>query len=238
MSDSPTPEFFHELDQLLGRYPQYAREILDQHFPVPSFQVFHSSIRSFFADRRSNEACHAIARFIIHPFITALTSCANRLVSEALLDVVKSIPEIFMDEVVRPIVFDQNSRVYQFELLQRLLTEPIFSERALVAVFAGRSPSLEAPMKHDACSFLRSAIQASPPLADADLAHIMLHLRTQIAHNPDETSPLFMLLLGKHAESLQPEAGRDRLRQTALSIVECLSSRLQTVANRLLKCET
>jgi hypothetical protein len=160
-------------------------------------------VRAFLGNRRSGEGCQAIARLIIRTFIVSLSSLANGLVNEALFEVVQSISGIFMDDVVQPIAVDEDSQVYQFELLQRLFTRLIFSEHGLMGVFANRSPSLEAPLKPEACSFVRCAIQASHPLADMDLAHIMLHLRTQIAHNPDQASPLFMLLLGKHSESLQ-----------------------------------
>jgi hypothetical protein len=228
-SSPSTPEFFGELDGLVARYPQHTRDILEQHLAVPSFQAFHGAITAFFGDNRSLEGCQGIARFVVRPFIASLTSSANRLVSDALFVMAPLIPDIFMDEVVRPIVFDENSKVYQFELLQRLFKNANFSEYALSHLFSNRSPSLEGPIKSEALNFLRSAIQASPPLTASNLAHVMLHLRTQIAHNPDQASPLFIIFLSKHTESLTPD-----LRDLALSIIATLSPRLQKVASKLL----
>jgi hypothetical protein len=157
-----------------------------------------------------------------------LTSSANRLISDALFLVSPLIPEIFIDDVVQPIVFDAASKIYQFELLQRLFKEPTFARYALARLFANRPPSLEAPMKQEAINFIRSAIQATPPLDPAILNHVMLHIAAQIGHNPDQASPLFILLLGKHRESMQSEQ-----RDLALSVIETLAPRMQTVAHRI-----
>jgi hypothetical protein len=166
------------------------------------------------------------SRFAIRPFVSALESSANRLVSDALIFVAASIPEMLVDLVIQPIVFDGGAQFYQFELLQRLFKEHVVCQNALARIFDGRQPSLEARLKREALKFIAQIIQVTPPLLPEVLTHVMHHLRAQISHDPDEASRLFVMLMKNQ------EIATDEQRELAFAIVEMLPAKIQQFARR------
>jgi hypothetical protein len=224
-----SPEFFDELDALLVKFPDAAESILAEHLPVTSFHDFHESIRGFFRAHRSIEACRFVARFVIRPFISQIHASANRLVSDALIFAVPSIPEIFVDEVIQPVVFNPNSEVYQFELLQRLFTQTDVCRHTLARLFGRRPPSLEAPLRKEALNFLCTAIQKSPVLDPRSLMIILLHLKTQLEHNPEQAARPFIFLL--RTQDLKDCEQRDLV----TAMIDLLPSAMQHLAQQLIE---
>jgi hypothetical protein len=224
-----TPEFFDELDQLVTRYPAHAASLLAENFAMAPVQSFYNSITTFFGRHRSLEGSEAVIPFVIRPFVSALESSANRLISDALIFVAPSAPEMLVGLVIQPILFDREAQLYQFELLQRLFKEEVMCHNALARLFEGRQPSLEAPLKTEALKFLAQIIPLTPPLPAQVLTHVMHHLRTQIGHDPDEASRLFVLLMKNQ------EIATDEHRELALAILEMLPAKMRPFARRVIE---
>lgn len=222
--DPTSPTFYDDLDNFVAVHTSLAEVTLTEHFQVTPFQAFYTSITEFFSKHRSPEGCVSVCRFVIRPYLASLKSSANRLVSDALMFLVKSIPEIFIEEVVQPIVFDPVSEVYQFELLQRMFNSPIMCQVVLGNIFKNRTPSLEAPLKKEALNYICTAIQKSPQLDDEIVMHTMLHLRTQIDHNPNDAARLFVFFTKNQV------LATDELVEVARSIIELLPTKMKSFA--------
>ena len=223
-ADPASPEFFDLLDTFLVLHPTLAESTLAEKFAVTPFQAFYGSITGFFSKDRSPEGCVCVCRYVIRPYIAALTSSANRLVSDALMFLVKGIPEIFVEEVVQPIVFVPTSEVYQFELLQRLFNSPVMCQAVLGLIFKNRTPSLEAPLRKEALNYICTAIQKSPQLDEPTLMHIMLHLRIQIDHNPTDAARLFVFFLKNQ------DLPTSDLLEVAKGVIELLPPKMKSFA--------
>ena len=227
--DPLSPTFYDDLDNFIVRHPDMAESVLNDHFQTCPFQSFYNSVVGFFSKHHSLEGCQSVCRFVIRPYISSLTSSANRLVSDALMFLAKAIPEMFIEEVVQPIVFDASSKVYQFELLQRLFNEPVMCQTVLFNLFKGRTPSLERPLRKEALNYICTAIQKSSQLDEESLMHVMLHLRTQIEHNRNDAPRLFVFFLKSQ------DLVSDMLLSQANDIIKMLPPKMQPFAIQSIK---
>ena len=142
-----TPEFYDEIDEIVSNFPKHSKMFLQKNICINSFQDFYTHLSNLFSKQRTFESNKFFLRYIVLPYIQGLKSSANRLINDGLLRILPNNGEIFMQEVVQPIIFDHNSEIYHYELLQRLFSESSFCNIALSYLFYQRNYSLEEPMK-------------------------------------------------------------------------------------------
>ena len=196
--ESCTPEFFNELDSILQRYPKYAEEYLKKNLPAQTVQQFYNSITGFYSQHRTVEGSTFVIRYVITPYILSLTSSANRLISEAILNIIPSISDLLIDELVKPVIFDPNSTIYQYEFIKRLLGNKAFCSRVLSRIFIDKPPSLQPKLNKDALQIMPILIQNSQQLDDNMQKHILLHIRTQINHWKNDTTAKLLIFFLTH----------------------------------------
>lgn len=192
-SDYGTPEFFDELDSLLAKYPNSAESLVQENLHIEKIQDFYKFLTEFYSKSRSLEGSTYVIKYCIKPYIESLESSANRIIYEALLFISHSVPELLIDEMIQPIVFDPNSKIYQFELIQRLFREDLICQNMLARLFLLKPPSLEPKLQKDGLNIIKTAIQKSPQLSDEMQKHVLLHIRNQIKHW--ETDNAYSLLI-------------------------------------------
>ncbi|OHT13946.1 hypothetical protein TRFO_43200 [Tritrichomonas foetus] len=224
-----TAEFYDELDTILMNYPKYAESVLAENLPVNSFQLFYNSITGFYLQQRSLEGSTFVMRFVVRPYIEKMTSSANRLVSDALLSVSPLISEIIIDEMMKPIVFNPNSLVYQFEFLQRLFRDKNICQKALSRLFQSRPPSLEPKLKKEALNLICTAIQKSPQLTEEGQRHILLHIRNQIEHWQNDDTAKLLIFFFKQQEITDQQS-----RQIATDSISLIPERMRQIAMQML----
>lgn len=177
------PEFFDELDLILASHPSEAEQIVHQYLQAKKLEDFSSILIGFYSGIRSLEGSIFVIRYFILPYITALTANANRIISDALLQICSRVPELTVDELIQPIVFDPESTIYQFSPLNQLFREPLICQNALLRLFQSRNPAIEAKLNDEALKFIELAIQKSPQLPDPIQKHVLLHIHNQIEQN-------------------------------------------------------
>lgn len=181
-SEIGTPEFFDEFDAILAKYPNYAESMIKEYLNIEKIQDFYNLLTEFYSQSRSLEGSKYMIKYCIKPYIEALESSANRIIYEALLLIAHSVPDLLIDGMIQPIVFDPNSKIYQFELIQRLFREELICKNMLSRIFLSRPPSIEPKLQKDGLNIIKTAIQKSPQLTDELQRHVLLHIRNQIEH--------------------------------------------------------
>ncbi|KAH0794088.1 hypothetical protein GPJ56_001966 [Histomonas meleagridis] len=224
LSEPLSTEFFTDIITALVKYPKHSEQIIQQYLPITTFQSFYSYVSGLFSQQIPPSVTILISRYLIKPYLLSLQSSANRLVSDALLLIVSKFPEIFIKEVVQPIFFDPSSKIFVFELLQRLFTLQSFCNSVLPFLFDGRSPSLEAPLKKEALQFLTSAVQRSKNIGSDVQKCVLLHIRTQMGYNSmDAVRPFIFFLKTQELED-------EEVRNIAEMMLELVPERMKATA--------
>ncbi|EAY15844.1 hypothetical protein TVAG_160170 [Trichomonas vaginalis G3] len=201
-----TSEFFAEVENIFVKYPQFAEKIISEKFDSSGVKQFHDTIKIFFSCDRTAEAVTAVVRFYILPYIKNLKNLANRLVVEPLMSVSQWYPKVIVSEVFQPVLFDPNSTVYQFQIIQRLFEAKSIQSLTLPGVFEGRPPSLEGPLSDEALKWLVNIIPKTPQLQNSEQETVLLHIKMQMDHQKKDAQRAFMLFLkGQHLEGQNKE---------------------------------
>lgn len=223
--DVGTPEFFDELDIILAKYPNHAETLIQEYLHIEKIQDFYNLLTEFYSQSRSLEGSAYVIRYCIKPYIESLKSSANRIIYEALLLIAHSVPELLIDEMIKPIVFDSNSKIYQFELIQRLFREDLICQNMLSRLFLSKPPSLEPKLQKDGLNIIKTAIQKSPQLSDDIQKHVLLHIRNQIEHWKTDNAFNLLIFFFK-CQNIQ----NSEIKQLAVDSISLIPENMRSIA--------
>lgn len=228
-SEIGTPEFYDELDSLLAKYPNSAESLIHEYLNISKIQDFYNLLTEFYSQSRSLEGSTFVIRHCIKPYIQSLESSANRIIYEALLLIAHSVPDLLIDEMVQPIVFDPQSKIYQFELIQRLFREDSICQNMLARLFLSKPPSLEPKLQKDGLNIIKTAIQKSPQLSDDMQKHVLLHIRNQIEHWKTDNAFNLLIFFFK-CQNIQ----NSEIKQMAEDSISLIPEKMRAIAHQQL----